>query len=133
MKSYAELKAEMESIQQQTVEAKQAELANDFFLLNAYYVPDQVEEASVFCSDCDTNLHESNPLYQENNWFPDKYIELLQSTNIKKCFEIGSGNGKATQNISKFVQSLISVDLIPNPFAYLEDVRCYTGFFSSAG
>ena len=130
MKSYDELKAEMEQIQQEMVELKNQETVQVLFsILNAEYIPDQVEVEAVFSSDFYTSLHQNNSLYQENNWFPDKYIELLQRKNIKSCFELGSGNGKATQKLSKFMQSYISVDFNPNPFSHLENVTCYEGSF----
>lgn len=130
MKTYEELKAAMEVIQQQMIEAKNNELTKAFFsLLNAEYVADQVDATAVFSSDFYTSVHQNNPLYKENNWFPDKYIELLQRKNISSCFELGAGNGKATEKIARFVKSITCVDFNPNPFANLSNVNSIEGSF----
>ena len=64
MKSYDELKAEMEQIQQEMVELKNQETVQVLFsILNAEYIPDQVEVEAVFSSDFYTSLHQNNSLY----------------------------------------------------------------------
>jgi len=130
MKKHVKLNAEMQAILEHMVELKKNEIFNAlFYVINAEYIPDKVKADDVFNSDFYTNLHQNNIAYQNNNWFLDKYIDILQRKNIKSCFELGSGNGKTTEKLSKFMELVISVDFNPNPFSHIENVKCYVGSF----
>ena len=130
MKKHVKLNAEMQAILEHMVELKKNEIFNAlFYVINAEYIPDKVKADDVFNSDFYTNLHQNNIAYQNNNWFLDKYIDILQRKNIKSCFELGSGNGKTTEKLSKFMELVISVDFNPNPFSHIENVKSYVGSF----
>lgn len=106
-----------------TFQNQSQELVDSFFsIINRQYVPDDVIDAEVFNSSFYVDMHNSSEMYQQNNWFGDKYIEILKQNNFKTVFELGSGNGLATKKLSTFCDKVISCDWNPNPYCSLENI-----------
>ena len=110
--------------------AQREQLSSLFLsILNRKYVPHEVEDASVFNSEFYKDLHENNPAYQTNNWFLEKYVNVIRESGIKSVFELGSGNGKATVELAKHCDMVYACDWNQNPYEHLPNVDFYNCSF----
>lgn len=70
------------------------------------------------------NLHETNSGYQNNNWMMDE-IEFIRKLQLNSIIEIGCGNGKFLKEVSKFIPSVVGVDLVKSPLITEEGYNFY--------
>ena len=111
-------------------QSNQQQLVEGFFsLINRQYAPDDANEKTVFNEKYYTDVHASNAAYQRNNWFSDKFIELVAKRDFATIFELGSGNGKATQKLAQICDKVIACDWSPNPYSTHEKVEFHNCSF----
>ena len=126
------VKANLKNVDHHNMEliAQREQLSSLFLsILNREYVPDEIDKAGVFNSEFYQDLHENNPAYQNNNWFADKYIDIIQNLGITSVFELGSGNGKATSRLAQVCEKVLACDWNPNPYHNLPNVEFYNCSF----
>ena len=68
-------------------------------------------------------------VYQNNNWFLDKYINIVRESEFDTVFELGSGNGRATLALSQCCKKVYACDWNPNPYRHLHNVEFHNCSF----